>query len=62
MCQAGNTKIGKKGVAILVEEDIAWFEISMDDAPPVNGVQRRRQAADDLGGFGKVQGAVIQAI
>jgi hypothetical protein len=59
--ELGDAEIAEVGLAVAVEEDVGRLEIAVDDALGVGGVQRLADAGQDLGRFGRGQGAGADA-
>jgi hypothetical protein len=57
-----NAEVGEVGVVVGVEEDVAGFDVAVDDAFAVGGVEGGGDLAQDARGFGDGECAAAQAV
>jgi len=57
----GNAKIGDIGVVVFVEEDVAGFEIAVDDTLAVCIIKSVGEAQEDICNMFEIQFAVLDA-
>ncbi|KPC72193.1 hypothetical protein ADL26_15230, partial [Thermoactinomyces vulgaris] len=56
----GDAEVGQVHVAVGSEEDVAGFDVAVDDAVAVGVVQRPGGLGDDVGGLGEVEPALFE--
>ena len=62
LCKFGNTEIGDIGILIFIEEDVARFQVTVDDPLAVSIVKRRRQPLKDVSNFGERERSLLDAV
>ena len=60
--RAGQAEIGQVRLPGLVQEDVAWLEIAMDQAPRVGVGQRRGDLAGDVQGHRLVERPAMERL